>query len=456
MLTPEGCQLKNVRLVRILAYSYSDPLIGNTPDQTIWGWEVDRVYWDLGARQQLEQLLKDCQSVYATESSVYLLVRCLEELGDSVQAVNDCLLCLAELNVQLILVEAHGLRQGQPNQKQNAAIPRIDLIQFFSELQQRQRSRQITQGHAQNRIKALPPPGKAPYGYRRGKDRYAVDRSAANIVKDFFERFLIYGSLRGAVRYLEERHGKKISVTTGRRWLLNPAYRGDLAYKTGEVISNTHVPIISREEAAQVDRLLQRNQRMSPRSASAPRSLSGLVVCGECQCLMTITRVTAHRKATEYLYLRPTACPKQPKCRGINYEEILTATIQNICQDLPRAVANLALPSLGQAKTAIQQEIIRKQAILEQLPGLIETEILDQATADLRAYTLRAEIAELQKKIAQLPPVNLKETAQAVSLPEFWLDLTETERRFYFREFIRQIELIRQQDHWYLKLQLYL
>lgn len=103
---------------------------------------------------------------------------------------------------------------------------------------------------------------KAPYGYRRGKERYILDRSVSPIVKEFFDRFLIYGSLRGAVRHLEKRYGKKISVTTGRRWLTNPVYRGDLEYKNGEIISNTHPPIISRDEAAQVDRLLRRNQRL--------------------------------------------------------------------------------------------------------------------------------------------------------------------------------------------------
>lgn len=56
-------------------------------------------------------------------------------------------------------------------------------------------------------------------------------------------------------------------------------------------------------------------------------------------------------------------------------------------------------------------------------------------------------MAELQGQLAQLPPVNLKETVQAVSLPQFWLDLAETERRFYFREFIQRIEIIRDRDH---------
>jgi hypothetical protein len=48
--------------------------------------------------------------------------------------------------------------------------------------------------------------------------------------------------------------------------------------------------------------------------------------------------------------------------------------------------------------------------------------------------------------------VNLQAIAQAVSIPQFWCDLSESERRFYFREFIRQIEIMRQDKAWDLQL----
>lgn len=306
------------------------------------------------------------------------------------------------------------------------------------------RSRRIRQGHARNRLDVLPPPGKAPYGYRRGKEKYALDRAATPVVKDFFEYFLLYGSLRGAVRHLAQKYGKKISVTTGRRWLTNPVYRGDTAYHNGEVISNTHIPIISREEAAQIDRLLRRNRRLPPRSASAPRSLAGLVVCSECQSAMTVVSVTTRRKQKEYLYLRPINCPKSPKCGSIPYEQVFEQTIAAICRDLPNAVAGMNFPQLDALKNNLTMAIASKQKILAQLPLLTTEGILDSQTAALRAYKLRTEISELQSKLATLPPVNLRSVAQAVSIPQFWLDLSESERRFYFREFISQIQICHQ------------
>jgi hypothetical protein len=78
--------------------------------------------------------------------------------------------------------------------------------------------------------------------------------------------------------------------------------------------------------------------------------------------------------------------------------------------------------------------------------------ILDRETEELRAYKLRTEISQLQGQLAELPPVNLRETAQAVSIPQFWQDLSEAERRFYFREFIRKIEILRDGNEWTLNL----
>jgi DNA invertase Pin-like site-specific DNA recombinase len=422
--------------MKIIAYSYTEPLLETAPAPEFWGQEVDRTYQDLGGREQLQQLLKDC----ATEPVQYLLIQRFEELGDTVQQVCTSLEKLENLGIQLIVTDE--------KQTEN----RANLLKLLAEVQRSQHSRSIRKGHARNRIKAKIPPGKAPYGYRRSKERYTIDKSTAPTVKDFFEHFLIYGSLRGSVRYLAKKYNKKISVSTGRRWLTNPAYRGDLEYHNGQVISNTHVPIISREEAAQIDRLLRRNRRLPPRTASAPRSLAGLAICAECRSPMTVAKVNSYRKDREYLYLRPINCCRPAKCSGLSYDEVLQSTISGICQNLPAAVAGLQMPDMNGIKAGIGRAIEFKEQIINQLATLIENGILDTETAELRAYKIRTEMAQLQSKLAQLPPVNLRETAQTVSLPQFWLDLSESERRFYFREFIDRIEIVRENTNWKLEI----
>jgi DNA invertase Pin-like site-specific DNA recombinase len=453
--------------MKVVAYLYSKPLLESMPNPNDWGWEVQRIYQDFAIepppeksknrqskpvtnRPQWQQLIEDSQ----IEPLDCLLIRRLEDLGDSMQEVSDRLAELESLNIQLVAIEqASQFSQLNTHVSVIQGIDlRADLLKLLQQIQQSQRSQRIREGHARNRVKALPPPGKAPYGYKRGRTGYVVDRTTAPVVKDFFEQFLLYGSLRGAVRYLNKKYSKKISVSTGHRWLTNPVYRGNLEYQDGQTVLDTHPAIIARDEAAQVDRLLRRNRRLPPRTASASRSLAGLVACQQCQSLMTVARVSTRNKQREYLYLRPTHCPLKPKCQAIAYEQVLQQTIDRICQDLPQAVAGVTMPDMDQVKQGIESAIAVKQAILAQLPELLANGVLDSETANLREYKLRTEIAALQKQVTQLPPVNLKSIAQAISLPQFWLDLSEAERRFYFREFIRQIQLIRQDGNWSIKL----
>lgn len=426
--------------MRVVAYLYSDPRLETAPSEEVWGWEVDRVYRDLGAvaqsqqheRPQLRQLIADS----AVDPPAYVLVRRLEELGDSLPAVADCLRQLEALGSIVLAIE-----QIYQSPAANVSVDAQTMMGLWHQIQQAQRSRRLRQGHARSRLAAQPPPGKAPYGYRRGKERYVIDRATAPVVKGFFEQFLLYGSLRQAVRYLEKKYGKKISVSTGQRWLTSPTYRGDLAYGDGQILQDTHAAIVSRDEAAQVDRLLRRNRRLPPRTASAPRSLAGLVYCDACASGLKVSRVKTKKR--EYLYLSPKACGRSPKCKSIAYEAIFQATVEVICRDLPAAVADLELPDLTRQKNSLSSQVQQKRAALGQLPGLVEQGILDSETADLRAYRLRGEMAQLQQQRTQLPPVNLRELAQSVSIPQFWFDLSEAERRFFFREFIREIQIIR-------------
>jgi len=410
--------------MKVVAYRYSDPLLDPPEETHDWGRTVDRVYHDLGGRQEWEQLLQECQK----DPPETILIKRWGDLGESLEEVRSAIAQLETLGANLLTLEDESSNHQQ-------------LFRFVESLHQEQRSRKLRQGHARSRLNAHPPPGKAPYGYRRGKERYIIDRSTAPVVKDFFEHFLLYGSLRGAVHYLERRYGKKISVTTGRRWLTNPVYRGDLGYKDGDVIPNTHVPILTRDEAAQIDRLLRRNRQLPPRTASAPRSLAGLVICQTCQCPLRITQVTTHRKKREYLYLRPQNCPYSPQCQVIPYEQVLNRTIERVCEDLPKAVSQMQSQGLAKEKPALQAKIQELQDILTQISQLETHGVLDPETAQLRRYKLRVEIGQYQAQMAQCPPDNLSAIAQAVSFPQFWRDLSESERRFYFREFIQQIEI---------------
>jgi DNA invertase Pin-like site-specific DNA recombinase len=446
----------------VVAYCHIDPLLDDPLPQDFWGAEVVEVYGDQGPlegeRPQLQRLLQDCRGPNNRHGAItQVRVRHIWELGGTVEAISTLLTDLSTLDIPLQAIGADGT--------ETLALPstQADWMALTTHIEAVHRRRRLQLGHARNRVKVLPPPGRAPYGYRRGKERYALDRATAPVVKDFFERFLLFGSVRGAVRYLGKTYGKRIAVSTGQRWLTHPAYRGDLIFQDGAVIRDTHTPILSRDEAAQIDRLLRRNRRLPPRTASASRSLAGLVQCQECQSNLKVAPVSRPRQRQKYLYLRPIACGRkattdadgvsQKPCKAIAYDAVLDQTIAAVCRELPRAIAHLNPAMPAQVKAQLQSQVTQKQTTLEQIPVLLTDGILDQATADLRSYTLRSELAALEQQLSQLPPANLPQLAQNLATPEFWQDLSEAERRVYLREFIRQVQLVRDGADWTVQIQ---
>lgn len=176
--------------MQVIAYQFSDPLLDKIG--AVYPWEScdrnlgkpDRIYHDLGQRHQRDALLADCRQTPPDR----LLVRCITELGESLIEISQVLGQLEQMGIEVMALEGESPvmpeKGGDPTSLRNQLAQLLEAIQA----QQRRQSRQ--QGHARNRLQALPPPGKAPYGYRRGRDRYLIDRSTAPVVKEFFDQFL--------------------------------------------------------------------------------------------------------------------------------------------------------------------------------------------------------------------------------------------------------------------------
>jgi len=294
-------------------------------------------------------------------------------------------------------------------------------------------------------------PGVPPFGYKRQQDRYVLDRANAPVVREFFEHFLLYGSLRGAVRHISQKFRKEIAVSTGKTWLVNPVYRGDTPLRKGKantaaIVRDTHTALISRDEAAQIDRLLRRNKSLPRRTASTPRSLSGLMICQTCAQKFTIASVQYQPKSKPdqqegYLYLRCLTCPQKPKCRAIAYQQVLTSVIEAIAQELPPALSSAPLSQIELARSRLAETIQAQRELIPKIQELLASGVLDQETATLRLNNIYREVANLEDQLSQLPPPNLKAIAANLAIPQFWLDLSETERRFYLREFLHSIKL---------------
>jgi DNA invertase Pin-like site-specific DNA recombinase len=437
----------------ILAYACINPTWEKPPIADWWGETIDCLYLDYvtddGAQPELQQLLQICS--IAPPQILYL--RQIADLASSIEELQGYLSAWLNQGISVYYASHVTVTNPQGNFQLLTLDQGIAWGAIADELHASRQRRSLKAGHARNRLRALPPPGRSPYGYRRGRYQYALDRTAAPVVRAFFEQFLLYGSIRGAAKFLEKTYGKRISASTAQRWLSHPVYRGDLHYQDGGVLRDTHTPIISREEAAQVDRLLRRNRRLPPKTASAERSLAGLVYCAECGSKLTVSSAKARQVPHRYLYLRPMNCQREKPCSAIAYNTVLTQSISVIAADLTQAVRGLPQDRPRSPKAYLLAQIQQKEAAILQLSTLVQQGILDTPSADLRRYTLLSEIATLEQSRSQLPPENLLEIIQTLASEQFWQGLTEPERRVYFREFIREIQIVRSGESWQVKIQ---
>jgi hypothetical protein len=115
----------------------------------------------------------------------------------------------------------------------------------------------------------------------------------------------------------------------------------------------------------------------------------------------------------------------------------LQEVIHQICRQLPQQTASFNPIPLEQAKARIEAEINSNDQILHELDRWQDQGLLDQRSLQQRRYHLQAHNAILLGKLDQLPPQNLLEIAQTLSIEPFWQDLSESERRYYFREFLQ-------------------
>jgi len=277
------------------------------------------------------------------------------------------------------------------------------------------------------------PTGPVPFGYCRSAQGYVLDPVHAPVVRAFLSDFLLYGSLRQSVRLLHQTYAKPISVATGQRWLRHPVYRGDWVTPAGTVIPNAHPALINRREAAQIDRWLGRF--MPPRAASSPRSLSGLVVCQHCHRRLSVL------SSGSYTYLRCASCRY-----NLPYQSVLDGVITRLTQGLAhkRHTWDPETPGVSENQRHLwQQKIAENVTILEKLPQALAQGIVDPTLYALRERQLHQEIAHLQAQMQQLPPPQFAEVLQNLSIPAFWQDLSETERRTYLREVVRRVVIRR-------------
>lgn len=436
MITSVGEKYHNKVTVNTIAYFYKNPLINwetkleSLPDQ------VEKIYEDLGDRRQLKKILNDCEQ----EKVECLILSTLASLGDNLEEIEATITYLESFNVEIIsLSEEYKTSDFKIIDNPGK---RNKLREIWARVGKELQRRRLLLYHARKRMDSLPPPGRAPFGYLRSNKGYIIDAVNAPIVRDFFRNFILSGSIRSSLKYLEEKYQKKLSPSTARNWLKNPAYRGDLLYIKNIIVSDTHPPIITRQESAQIERILKNNKKFAPKSVSSQYCLAGLLKCQTCQSSLRVNTVNNKKKGYSYLYLTPKTCPKNKSCKSLPYDSVLKRVIETICSIFGEIQnSNKPEDEIERCRNIQKKEIQRIKGELEVIRRLENEGILETQEAKKITYRLKEKMSKIQQKVDQMPPNTLEVIAKSLSNPQLWYDLSNSEKRFYLREFIDTIEV---------------
>ncbi|NJN23345.1 MAG: recombinase family protein [Acaryochloridaceae cyanobacterium RL_2_7] len=164
----------------------------------------------LESRPEFQQYLEDCEQ----QPSNVLVIPGIDDLAFTLDEVQTSLEQLWERQITVLVMTSHSLdiqatvplalipadwpSQGLPKLGNLPPTQRVqpqDWIRLGSILEKRRRKHDAEKGHHAIRLKQAPPTGQAPYGYRRGKNSYLVDRVLLQLSRDSMSIFCCMAAL---------------------------------------------------------------------------------------------------------------------------------------------------------------------------------------------------------------------------------------------------------------------
>jgi len=217
-------------------------------------------------------------------------------------------------------------------------------------------SENIKRGHRAKLRKGIWP-NFAPLGYSNNPKTRAIDIDSekAPLVRKAFELYSTGEyTLKALAKVLDHAglrsyKGNVLSVSCVQRLLQNPIYYGVFSFN-GEIYDGTHEPIISKTLFDSVQQVMS-NRGKKKRKRKHEFAFSGLMRCGNCDCLITAEKQKGHH------YYRCTK-KKQPCYEKYLREEDLVEQMKAIIQkvSLPDDWANNMLAEIDKEQEQAKEE----------------------------------------------------------------------------------------------------
>jgi len=294
-----------------------------------------------------------------------------------------------------------------------------------------------------------------------------IEFSSAQIADYLFHAFFKVQTLRGTLRWMNETYGIqtfahnnesgqskggrvarglfRFSVGGLRDWLTNPILQGHLSYLRGraykgreQIIYNTHKPLITAEEARQIEMTLAHNKQVRGYGSTALKyPLSGLVFCGECRGAFYSMK-GGRGKTPGYNYYfqcknwRTRGCSQKAVIRM----ELAESAVIDTLLARSEAIANIAATPEQETESAELQALRQELQYYQAAPGGRAAEIV----ADLKTQIETFMRQGLQVSSSTL--ANRELLVQCFSDRSTWETLmTPEEKRDIYRALVKQITI---------------
>ncbi|MDL4817761.1 recombinase family protein [Actinomadura opuntiae] len=350
-----------------------------------------------------------------------------------------------------------------------------DQMLAIAELQSNQMAESWREAHSRRRRLGLPHTTAPRFGYEYVKEkgkapRYVIDPETAPVLKSCYERFVNGESMRSLVFDLNANGHRStrgnIFTPTALGRLMDTGFAAGLirerstppdAATNGRTIAGfdvwregAHDAIISADLWEQYRDKRIANARKTPRLRTVAHTLSGLVVCKECETTM----ISARNGARQYHVWRCRKRQESKSCPGaVASNSRLEAKVlewvlekaqggETIEADARREIAaRTATTNLEAARAEIKRlKAKRKRLVDLHTDGDIEREDYNEKKAEIDEALAAAETTERTAR-AEAKELDVDYRSMFTTLADLWDDATPQERHEMLTRVVKRIEI---------------
>lgn len=288
-----------------------------------------------------------------------------------------------------------------------------------------------------------------------------IDEDAAMIMREAFQHFLKYGSMRMTQIHLQDKYGYFVDRSTFRHALQHKLYIGTYVHKEHGEFPNFCPPLIDEKTFYKVQEILKTNSRVyhdhkNSKTKKPKYIFGGLMNCPHCGKKLGGSAPTRQRKTMVPYVRKYYRCSRYSNQRACDYPHIIgEAQIEQFLLDNVRSLLEnkIITHKIEQAKPDGDEEKVITSRIatiekkLSRLRELYYDDVIRKEDYEKDFVIFNTELTELQKEMEKLKTtkphfdVNFYKDFLSQDFETLYNELDEIEKRRLWLSVIKEIKV---------------